>query len=330
MKISVIVPVYNTERYLRRCLDSLLAQTFADFEILLIDDGSTDGSPAIEQEYAARDPRFRLIQKPNGGVASARNTGLAQAQGDFIAFVDSDDFVEPQFLEALYTTTAETGADIACCNFTRYFPKREMRLPHLLVKAPGVYSGPTMMKSLLHDIRTQSYLWNKLWRRSLFTENGIAFTLPHFEDTQIVLRLFYFARSIAVIDRTLYNYTQREGSIVHTYHPEVHNDFLAAVFDIRRFLEEQHAYAELRPHFRFFSGKSMFFLWGAVGIFHWREKCFRGIAGNLRRIAGYLNCCCGKRWNTETPAPQTVFRLPARRSVPTHRFRRKPKELPAE
>ena len=326
MEISVIIPIYNVKAYLRRCLSSVEAQSFTGFEAVLVDDGSTDGSMEIEREFAARDVRFRIVAKENGGVASARNAGIAAATGEYIAFVDADDFVEPDFLETLFTAVRDTGSDIACCNFNRYFPRQELRLPHLLVKSPAVYNSRPLVKSLLHDTRMQSYLWNKLWRRTLFTDYGVAFPNAYFEDTQVVLRLFYHARRVVVNEATLYNYTQRDGSIVHTFRPEVQNDFLTAVGNLRKFLESHEDFQEFRPAFHYYSVKSMFFLWGAVGIHHWQERNFRGFLGNLVRIARFLAYCSSPEFRPDLPLPEVsqVFRAPHQ---PT---RRKPKEFAPE
>ena len=110
--ISTIIPVYNTARYLRRCLDSIANQTYRDWEALCVDDGSTDGSPAILREYASRDPRFRIISKPNGGLSDARNAGLAAAAGEYINFVDSDDLIHPQTFEITLALAKRDGSDI--------------------------------------------------------------------------------------------------------------------------------------------------------------------------------------------------------------------------
>ena len=118
-KISVIVPIYNVEPYLHRCVDSLLLQTYQDFELILIDDGSTDNCGMICDEYAALDDRIRVIHKLNGGLSDARNVGLEIATGEYIAFVDSDDWVARDYLECLFVTLCETGADICECNLIK-------------------------------------------------------------------------------------------------------------------------------------------------------------------------------------------------------------------
>jgi len=117
--ISIIIPVYNVEDYLARCLESILFQSFKDFEVLLIDDGSTDGSGKICDAYAQNDTRIRVIHKVNGGVSSARNVGLNNANGQYISFVDSDDFVHPCFLEFLYNSIKSSKADISICDYEK-------------------------------------------------------------------------------------------------------------------------------------------------------------------------------------------------------------------
>ena len=115
-EISIIVPVYQVEKYLNECIDSILAQTFTDFELILVDDGSPDNCPALCDAAAKRDSRVRVIHKQNGGVSTARNAGLDAAQGNWIAFVDSDDTVEPEYLEKMHKAVLETGADFAICS----------------------------------------------------------------------------------------------------------------------------------------------------------------------------------------------------------------------
>lgn len=118
--ISVVMPIYNVEAYLKECLDSILAQTFLDFEVLAVDDGSKDSSGAILDEYAAKDPRIKPIHQVNAGAGAARNNGMAQAQGKYLIFLDSDDFFEPDMFEKMYLKAEETNADIVSCTFTQF------------------------------------------------------------------------------------------------------------------------------------------------------------------------------------------------------------------
>ena len=115
-KLSVIVPVYNTEKYLRECIDSILAQTFTDFELILVDDGSTDGSGIICDEYADKDPRVQVIHQQNGGATVARRSGVRIARGEYVTFVDSDDWIDSDFYAPMIEKIKETGADVLVCN----------------------------------------------------------------------------------------------------------------------------------------------------------------------------------------------------------------------
>lgn len=135
--LSIIVPVYNVETYLPACLDSILAQTFTDFEILLVDDGSTDGSPALCNAYAAKDARIRCFHKKNGGHMSARQEGFRQASGAYAAFVDSDDWIDPAMYERMCTAAAKYDADVICCNYTAVTPEKHIERRD--VCAPGFY-----------------------------------------------------------------------------------------------------------------------------------------------------------------------------------------------
>ncbi len=136
--LSVIVPVYNVKPYLAECLDSILAQTFTDFEVLLIDDGSTDGSSALCDEYAGTDSRIRCFHKENGGHMSARQEGFRNASGTYIAFVDSDDWIHPAMYERMCAAAEESGADMVCCNYTAVTPEKQIERRD--VCRPGFYN----------------------------------------------------------------------------------------------------------------------------------------------------------------------------------------------
>ena len=140
--ISVIVPIYKVEEYLGRCVDSLLQQSFGDFEIILVDDGSPDGCGAICDAYASQDPRVRAVHKSNGGLSSARNAGLHVARGDVIAFVDSDDWVSPDFLEAMYVAMEREGADIVECGVVKTSGEEETAASAApVISESGIPSG---------------------------------------------------------------------------------------------------------------------------------------------------------------------------------------------
>ena len=213
-KISVIVPVYKAEAYLRRCVDSLLAQTFQDFELLLVDDGSPDRSGGICDEYARRDARVRVFHKENGGVSSARQCGLDNALGDYTIHADPDDWVELDMLETLYAkATEETHvADIVICDYTIHTAKGKTIYKQANPPQHGIQCMEDVLNSKLH-----ASLWNKLIRKKLYTTNDIHFTkdLNMREDLSVVYRLFFFAKVISYVPRSFYNYiVGRTGSYV--------------------------------------------------------------------------------------------------------------------
>lgn len=142
-KVSVIVPVYNAEKYLQECVDSILRQTLADLELILVDDGSTDSSPALCDRYAEQDARVKVIHKPNGRAASARNAGIRAASGDYVAFVDSDDWVSPE----MYEKMLGTGADVTLCDYVRFQGKTETPFTQPNVNA-GFYDKAQMREKI--------------------------------------------------------------------------------------------------------------------------------------------------------------------------------------
>lgn len=202
-QISVIVPVYNAERWLRRCVDSILAQTFTDFELLLIDDGSTDGSGAIIDAYAAADPRVRPFHKPNGGVSSARNLGLDNARAPWISFVDADDYVDPRWLEFLLDGT-DGDCDIASCGF--HFYKTDGSTGDV---TPQKFSGCSKdyLNTILQDEMFGS-MWNKLFRRSIVDRFRLRLDsrIRFREDEEFVLRYLTRCRAGRTVARALYHY----------------------------------------------------------------------------------------------------------------------------
>ena len=139
-EISLIVPIYNVEKYLVKALTSIENQTFKNFEAILVDDGSTDKSIDIIKEFCEKNENFKFIQQENRGPAAARNSALEISTGKYIAFMDSDDFIEPEFLENMYNAAEENGADIACCNFKLYYPEKDAKVQLPFNSIKGIYT----------------------------------------------------------------------------------------------------------------------------------------------------------------------------------------------
>ena len=209
-KISVIIPVYKVEHYLKKCLDSVIGQAYRNLEIILVDDGSPDSCGTICDEYAVQDQRIRVIHQENGGVSAARNTGLAVATGEWLSWVDSDDWIEPDMYSYMLNKVQEYGADIAVCSrFERYRDRSVFRG----WEQEQILDTEQALELLLKNDLMQNFLWDKLWRRELF--DGLAFPEGRtFEDIALMHRLFMRARQIVCLPEAKYNYLQRPGSIV--------------------------------------------------------------------------------------------------------------------
>ena len=203
-KISVIVPVYKTEKYLNRCVNSLLNQTYTNLEIILVDDGSPDKCPEICDEYSKKDSRIKVIHKKNGGVSSARNAALCVAKGQYITFVDSDDFIAEEFVSSLYKALLEEKADISVCGMKMLCENDTVNC----FKDKKVYRGKTAIFAYVSDeIRPEP--WGKLITRTLF--DGLIFneSIDYGEDLLLNYYLFSKAKCVVNIDKCLYNYEQR-------------------------------------------------------------------------------------------------------------------------
>lgn len=220
MKISVIVPVYNVQSYLEDCVESVLNQTFQNIELLLIDDGSTDNSPSICDACAAEDSRVVTIHQPNGGLSDARNTGIRHATGDYILFLDSDDFWDDSHaLERLVERAQISGADVVNYSYVKYYEKQGKKVPqfHAIPEmALELHSKQEQLNYLCSNFIYIASACNKMIRRSLF-DSGLLFEKGRLsEDIEWCARLLAKAQSMDFICENFYCYRQREGSITHT------------------------------------------------------------------------------------------------------------------
>ncbi|MBQ6294177.1 MAG: glycosyltransferase family 2 protein [Lachnospiraceae bacterium] len=209
--ITVIVPVYNTESYLEKCVDSILAQSYADLEILLIDDGSTDRSAQICDEYEKRDSRIRVIRTENRGLSEARNRGLDEAKGEWIGFVDSDDWIDPDMYECLLRRALETGADIAECGIRSEQPSGTVAKKRKALVVCGEEAVRELLQPSLSNV-----VWDKLYKKSCF--ETIRFPADRlFEDVAVTYRLLMTAGTVCTVEDCKYNHLQRQGSLSLQY-----------------------------------------------------------------------------------------------------------------
>ena len=235
-KVSVIVPIYNVEKYLEKCINSLLSQTLEDIQIILVNDGSKDNSGNIAREYEKNNKnRIIYVEKENGGLSDARNYGLKYATGDFIAFLDSDDYIEKNAYEEMYNKAIEENADYVECDFIWEFPNK------IRVDKQYPYKNKKEMLSFVRVVA-----WNKLIKRQLITDNNLEFPKGlRYEDVEFTYKLIPFVNRFAYVDKPFIHYVQREDSIAN-----VQNERTAEIFtvldNVIEFYKKNNIYEEYR------------------------------------------------------------------------------------
>ena len=215
--ITVIVPVYCAEKYLPVCVDSILAQSFREFELILVDDGSPDGCPALCDAMAAGDSRVRVIHQENGGVSAARNAGIRAAKGEYLAFADADDWVEPDYLARLHQTMG--GADLAICGVEA---EETVRPEEAVISAGTFRTTPSKYAANLYT----NWVYNKLYVTDLVRRGNVRFpeTMRRGEDACFVAAYLEQCREIALCGEVLYHYRQTDGSAMHRFYTGVCED----------------------------------------------------------------------------------------------------------
>lgn len=242
--ISVIVPVYRVEKYLADCVDSILAQTFTDFELILVDDGSPDHCGAICDEYAQKDSRIRVIHQENQGLSGARNSGIDVAQGEFITFIDSDDLVSPVYIELLYSGVVTHDADISCCKMISFNDGENTSsysgLPNSI--DTRCFSGREAVLSVYNGTGEVG-IWacGKLYRRYLFRKHRFPVGKIH-EDQAVVPVVLYEAKCVVSINSSQYYYRTRPGSITQNAFKAARFDNVEAISSCAVFFEKEKDY----------------------------------------------------------------------------------------
>ena len=303
VKVSIGVPIYNVEAYLRECLDSIMNQTFKDFEVIMVDDGSTDNSFNICQEYVARDNRFKLIHQENKGLAGARNTCLKYMHGEFITWVDSDDKVKPDYLEKLMQVQVETNAQIINCVY--YYIRNEG--DYYLDYTP-VYpdlkrielSGRNAIKMFLLDRYKTYTLWGTLVDSKLykgwFCSQGVTF-----EDADNKFKLYLRTNKVVLVPEQLYGYRQRNSSIMKAAtRKKTFSEELKLTKNLMHFIEKYTYYMEVanidveEEHLYIFEFIDVFFNSYRVGMIEKEEdkqQYFKYIGRYKEKLKRYWNMC---------------------------------------
>lgn len=238
--ISIIVPVYNTEKYLSKCIESILAQTYTNFELILVDDGSPDRCPGICDEYAEKDTRIKVIHKENGGVSSARNCGLDIASGEYIGFVDSDDYIEPEMYEKMLHTITAFNVDLCICRCKAESPAGDFIFESPPDSEDRVFTRDDMLDFLVHK-RLAKYICpqNKLYRKKLFAHNRYKIGKIN-EDEAIIHHIFGASDGTVFTNDILYRYVVRNGSIIHSRVSVKNLDMVDALIDRAEYFLDDH------------------------------------------------------------------------------------------
>ena len=240
MLFSIIIPVYNVEQYLRDCLDSVCNQSFTDWEAVCVDDGSTDGSSMILREYAGKEDRLRIITQANGGLSAARNNGMMSARGEYILFLDSDDWLEPNALEVLASNL--DGEDMICFSGRRYFEdEKSFHEPDRLARHDYA-SGMDYYNDNALNSRDFAFVCVVLraYKQSFLLNNHLRFKVGiYHEDNLFTPKACFFARRVKVIDECLYDYRVRANSITTTVSPKRLVDMLETANDLAAFFIPQ-------------------------------------------------------------------------------------------
>jgi glycosyltransferase involved in cell wall biosynthesis len=241
IKISVIVPVYNVEKYLKKCLNSILNQTFEDFELIVVNDGSTDKSLDILQNYQSKYDNIIIINKENEGQGVARNKALEICKGEHIAFVDSDDYIEPNMLKSMYNKSLEKDLDIVICNY-KYVDVNgdRVRDDNIVLNENEIIDNVECIKRFLVTNKIEGFSWNKLFKKKLFKINNIQYPKGmKYEDIPTVFSLLNNAKRIGFINNELYNYLLRDDSTTSTQTIGNIRDYIKSICMIGERLESK-------------------------------------------------------------------------------------------
>ena len=236
--ISIIIPVYKAEKYIERCIKSILAQTFKDFELLLVDDGSPDRCGQICDEFALQDERIKVIHKENGGLSDARNAGLNIMTGTYVAFVDSDDYIHPEMINTLYEKMVINNADIAICGFVRVDEDgAQLEIPKRIVLEDGVLNKTEVLGKINDDLEF-GIVCNKLYDAQLFSNIRFPLGKIH-EDSFVLPKVYIKSHRITAIPEALYYYVKNPNSITNSVLSVKNYDLVESYYEKIRLFEKE-------------------------------------------------------------------------------------------
>lgn len=237
IKISVVVPVYNVEKYIGQCLDSLVTQTLKEIEIICINDGSKDYSLKILREYEAKDSRIRVIDKQNEGISAARNQGISLANGEYISFIDSDDWVDKNYLAELYSAAKKYNSDIACSSIIRVTGNRKR---NKLIYTKEEFSRDSDKKNELTNAPIYSYVWNKIYKRDKLVASNVKFPVGRvYEDVIWCIKAIYYLDGVVTVPGSVYYYRKNPTSIMSTKSEQNARDYAISEKEMLEFAKEK-------------------------------------------------------------------------------------------
>lgn len=235
--ISIIIPVYNVEKYLKECLESVINQTYTNLEIILVDDGSTDSSGNICDEYKKRDTRIKVIHKENGGVSIARNLGLNNANGQYIGFIDSDDYVEPKYCEKLLKSIKENNVQCALCKFDKVYEKKNQ---NTIFESNYIMDKNDLIMEILDVQKGFGFCTQKLWTKNALVDIKYNENIKVGEDSLFCIESCKNIYKVYVLNEKLYHYRLNENSLVRKYDENYAQKYLRAMQETKKYIEENH------------------------------------------------------------------------------------------
>ena len=242
-KLTVIVPAYNVEKYIEKCLASLVNQTYKNLKILVVNDGSTDNTKQIIEKYEKEYENLKLLNKKNGGLSSARNFGLKNTKTKYVTFVDGDDYLELNTYEVIMKKIEEEKADLGIFNFKKVYSQKIINSK----LDEKIYNKNFLKYLFSKSIEADIVVWNKIFKTDIILKNQIYFeNRAYFEDTGFIFRYLYFIKKVSLVELPLYNYIQRENSITKKFNPIIINSCENTYKIIKEFYIENNKYEKYR------------------------------------------------------------------------------------
>ena len=319
VKVSVIIPVYNVEQYLRQSLDSILGQTLEDIELLCVNDGSTDKSLEILQEYASKDERVKIFDKENEGQGVGRNIGIKNATGEFIAFVDPDDWVEPDMYEKMYNQAKTLNSQVVFCDYRKVQEwDGKITIPHIFRKAVSLTKskpikvpvGQNIKKPILYNsfLVAPCQAWNGIYDTKLVKENAIRFAdFRCFEDVMFIVRTIVLAQNISYLNSVLYNYRIRKTSTLRA-NEERYIDLINITKAVKDYLKKQGLMDDFESNFEYFCVSNIYRVYATMTVEDYRrnllELCEEVLDEHLLAELQKKILCSVKVWKNLILHPQ--------------------------